>query len=35
MNTHHWHCDSLKFTNVKANRDLTAMLYNTPAMVHF
>ena len=34
INTHHWHSDSLKFTNVKANRDLTAMLYNTPAMVH-
>ncbi|EHY0930001.1 glycoside hydrolase [Vibrio parahaemolyticus] len=34
INTHHWHSDSLKFTNVKTNRDLTAMLYNTPAMVH-
>ncbi|MDH5925786.1 glycoside hydrolase [Vibrio lentus] len=34
INTHHWHSDSLKFTNVKAHRDLTAMLYNTPAMVH-
>ncbi|NAZ97874.1 glycoside hydrolase [Vibrio toranzoniae] len=34
INTHHWHSDSLKFTNVQANRDLTAMLYNTPAMVH-
>ncbi|MFA0012346.1 glycoside hydrolase [Vibrio lentus] len=34
INTHHWHSDSLKFTNVKANRDLTTMLYNTPAMVH-
>ncbi|MFM2607714.1 glycoside hydrolase [Vibrio chagasii] len=34
INTHHWHSDSLKFTNVKANRDLTAMLYNTPTMVH-
>ncbi|MFA0035649.1 glycoside hydrolase [Vibrio sp. 10N.261.52.A1] len=34
INTHHWHSDSLKFTNVKASRDLTAMLYNTPAMVH-
>ncbi|WP_210472819.1 glycoside hydrolase [Vibrio crassostreae] len=34
INTHHWHSDSLKFSNVKANRDLTAMLYNTPAMVH-
>lgn len=34
INTHHWHSDSLKFTNVKAYRDLTAMLYNTPAMVH-
>lgn len=34
INTHHWHSGSLKFTNVKTNRDLTAMLYNTPAMVH-
>ncbi|MGF1799984.1 glycoside hydrolase [Vibrio gigantis] len=34
INTHHWHSDSLKFTNVQANRDLTAMLYNTPPMVH-
>ncbi|MEZ9673366.1 glycoside hydrolase [Vibrio lentus] len=34
INTHHWHSDSLKFTNVKTHRDLTAMLYNTPAMVH-
>lgn len=34
INTHHWHSDSLKFTNLKTNRDLTAMLYNTPAMVH-
>ncbi|CAK1735579.1 Glycosyl hydrolase family 101 [Vibrio crassostreae] len=34
INTHHWHSDSLKFTNVRANRDLTAMLYNTPPMVH-
>ncbi|MEZ8723719.1 glycoside hydrolase [Vibrio pomeroyi] len=34
INTHHWHSDSLKFTNVQADRDLTAMLYNTPAMVH-
>ena len=34
INTHHWHSDSFKFSNVKANRDLTAMLYNTPAMVH-
>ncbi|MEZ8771323.1 glycoside hydrolase [Vibrio sp. 10N.247.310.17] len=34
INTHHWHSDSLKFTNVQAERDLTAMLYNTPAMVH-
>lgn len=34
INTHHWHSDSLKFTNVKTNRDLIAMLYNTPAMVH-
>ncbi|WP_373953273.1 glycoside hydrolase [Vibrio pomeroyi] len=34
INTHHWHSDSLKFTNVQADRDLAAMLYNTPAMVH-
>ena len=34
INNHHWHSDSLKFSDVKAYRDLTAMLYNTPAMVH-
>ncbi|MFA0057087.1 glycoside hydrolase [Vibrio echinoideorum] len=34
INTHHWHSDSLKFTNVQTSRDLTAMLYNTPPMVH-
>lgn len=34
INTHHWHSDSLKFSNVKIERDLIAMLYNTPAMVH-
>ncbi|MFA0046591.1 glycoside hydrolase [Vibrio sp. 10N.261.51.F11] len=34
INTHHWHSDSLKFTNVQAERDLNAMLYNTPPMVH-
>ncbi|MEZ9502759.1 glycoside hydrolase [Vibrio sp. 10N.286.51.B11] len=34
INTHHWHSDSLKFTNVQTERDLTAMLYNTPPMVH-
>ncbi|KLV00555.1 glycosyl hydrolase [Photobacterium aphoticum] len=34
INNHHWHNDSLKFTNVKIERDLTAMLYNTPPMVH-
>ncbi|WP_080993308.1 glycoside hydrolase [Vibrio harveyi] len=34
INSHHWHTDSLKFSNVKMERDLTAMLYNTPAMVH-
>ncbi|PSV95100.1 glycoside hydrolase [Photobacterium angustum] len=34
INSHHWHSDSLKFSNVKIERDLTAMLYNTPAMVH-
>ncbi|OOE84667.1 glycosyl hydrolase [Salinivibrio sp. PR6] len=34
INSHHWHSDSLKFTNVRAERDLIAMLYNVPAMVH-
>lgn len=34
INSHHWHSDSLKFSNVKVERDLTAMLYNTPPMVH-
>ncbi|SON52046.1 glycoside hydrolase [Vibrio tapetis] len=34
INSHHWHTDSLKFSDVKSSRDLTAMLYNTPAMVH-
>ncbi|OAN18054.1 glycosyl hydrolase [Photobacterium jeanii] len=34
INNHHWHTDILKFTDVKAARDLTAMLYNTPPMVH-
>ncbi|MGF1763220.1 glycoside hydrolase [Aliivibrio kagoshimensis] len=34
INSHHWHSDSLKFIDVKAYRDLTAMLYNTPPMVH-
>ncbi|WP_104400616.1 glycoside hydrolase [Vibrio penaeicida] len=34
INSHHWHSDSLKFSNVQVERDLTAMLYNTPAMVH-
>lgn len=34
INNHHWHMDSLKFSDVKAYRDLTAMLYNTPPMVH-
>ncbi|CCO46392.1 conserved hypothetical protein [Vibrio nigripulchritudo SOn1] len=34
INNHHWHTDSLKFSDVQANRDLTAMLYNTPPMVH-
>ncbi|WP_084605363.1 glycoside hydrolase [Psychromonas aquimarina] len=33
-NSHHWHNDSLKFSNVQMQRDLTSMLYNTPAMVH-
>ncbi|MBF4335387.1 glycoside hydrolase, partial [Vibrio anguillarum] len=34
INSHHWHSDSLKFSNVQAERDLIAMLYNTPAMIH-
>ncbi|MBW3696844.1 glycosyl hydrolase [Vibrio sp. T187] len=34
INSHHWHSDSLKFSDVKVARDLTAMLYNVPAMVH-
>lgn len=34
INSHHWHCDSLKFSNVQMQRDLISMLYNTPAMVH-
>jgi hypothetical protein len=34
INSHHWHSDSLKFSNVQIERDLIAMLYNTPAMVH-
>lgn len=34
ISSHHWHSDSLKFTDVKMVRDLRAMLFNTPAMVH-
>ncbi|MHC6529791.1 glycoside hydrolase [Vibrio proteolyticus] len=34
INSHHWHTDSLKFSDVKTVRDLQTMLYNTPAMVH-
>ena len=34
INSHHWHSDSLKFSNVQTERDLASMLYNTPAMVH-
>lgn len=34
INSHHWHSDSLKFSNVQMERDLIGMLYNTPAMVH-
>ena len=34
INSHHWHSDSLKFSDVQIERDLTSMLYNTPAMVH-
>ncbi|MCG9651068.1 glycoside hydrolase [Vibrio brasiliensis] len=34
INSHHWHTDSLKFSDVQIERDLTSMLYNTPSMVH-
>lgn len=34
INSHHWHTDSIKFSNVQMERDLISMLYNTPAMVH-
>lgn len=34
ISSHHWHSDSLKFSNVKIVRDLRSMLFNTPAMVH-
>ena len=34
ISSHHWHTDSLKFSDVQAARDLIAMLYNTPPMVH-
>ncbi|KAB7685978.1 glycosyl hydrolase [Plesiomonas shigelloides] len=34
ISSHHWHSDSLKFSDVQGWRDITAMLYNTPPMVH-
>lgn len=34
INSHHWHTDSLKLSNVQEMRDISSMLYNTPAMVH-
>ncbi|WP_428788432.1 glycoside hydrolase [Vibrio profundum] len=34
INSDHWLSDNLKFSDVKKERDLIAMLYNTPAMVH-
>ncbi|CAM3760162.1 glycoside hydrolase [Vibrio aquimaris] len=34
INSHHWHSDSLKFSDVQTERDLISMLYNTPPMVH-
>ncbi|MDO6708175.1 glycoside hydrolase [Photobacterium sp. 1_MG-2023] len=34
INSHHWHTDSLKFSDVQGIRDLAGMLYNTPPMVH-
>lgn len=33
INSHHWHSDSVKFSNVQVERDLASMLYNTPPMV--
>ena len=34
INSHHWHSDSLKFSDVQNVRDIISMLYVTPAMVH-
>ena len=34
INSHHWHSDSVKFSDVQAIRDLASMLYVTPAMIH-
>lgn len=34
VSSHHWSFDSLKFSDVQTERDLIAMLYNTPPMVH-
>ncbi|KXI28429.1 glycoside hydrolase [Paraglaciecola hydrolytica] len=34
INSHHWTMDNLKFSDVKAQRDLIGMLYNTPPMVN-
>jgi hypothetical protein len=32
--THHWSFDSLKFEGVATERELSRLLYNTPALVH-
>ena len=34
INSHHWHSDSLKFSDVQNVRDIISMLYVTPPMVH-
>lgn len=34
ISSHHWTMDNLKFSDVKADRDLVGMLYNTPPMVN-
>lgn len=34
INSHHWHSDSLKFSDVQDVRDIASMMYVTPAMVH-
>jgi hypothetical protein len=34
INSHHWTMDNLKFSDVRVQRDLIGMLYNTPPMVN-